>query len=402
MLEAASADRTSPISRVTASASAAGSDAAAVTSVTSPVETCLSRLLSNFPSTLTSPRCLTSASMPLSLSQEENVVDNRPLPAKSSGADAVAAFRAGQTSAKKSNSINTPASASKDKEKQQKKRKSSAPTSPPRSPAPLPASPPPNGSGRKRKVAVVEAKRKEDADEEEEDEDVSPLDAALADFVPASLTSLPATTASQPLWLFQFPAKFDVAAFGALRLPLPAATSAATAGRIISRFQLNAAHYRIIEAESAETSDIVNLFPAAHSTSSTNSLTPGRPFTRVLRITLDEPTPGTASWQHTSAALKRKTAVPPARGLTAHFRPIGYMDDRGQQVGERRGRGFQRVGYETVEEEKDAGEDGEKRNKEKKRRKKEAKGNENDVHEREEVSEKKKKKKDKDRHRDSM
>ena len=341
--------------------------------------------------------------MPLSLSQEDNdnVVLNRPLPAKPTGAQAVAAFRPGQTSAKKSKLTDVTTSASKDTDK--KIRKSIVPTSTPHSPASLPSSPPPSGSGRKRKVSVVEAERKEDANEEEnENEAVSPLDAALIDFVPVSLTPLPPTT--QPLWLFQFPAKFDVAAFSALRLSLPTVKSAGAAGRIISRFQLGDNHYRILEAESTDTTDIVNLFPA--STSSTANLTPGRPFTRVLRITLDEPNPHTASWQHTAAALHRKTRVPPARGLTVHFRPIGYMaHTRGQEVGERRGRGFQKVGYEAAQEDgKEGREDREeRRDKERKRRKKEQRGKENDevAAAPEGVSEKKKKKKDKDKHRDS-
>ena len=360
--------------------------------------------------------------MPLSLSQEDNVVDNRPLPsAKATGAEAVAAFRAGQASAKKSKAADTPASASKDnsssasKDKEKKKRKSTAPvapTSPPHSPAPLPTSPPPSGSGsgsgsgRKRKAsAIVQPAPAEEKDDADEDENPSPLDAALADFVPASLAPLPSTAAGRPMWLFQFPAKFDVAAFSALQLSLPTATSAS---RIISRFQLNGEHYRIIEAEPSESTDIINLFPSNNN--STHNLTPGQPFTRLLRITLDLHTPtgtstasasATSGWQHSAAALKRKTAVPPAKGLVVHFRPIGWMEegDAGQEVGERRGRGFKKVAYEEEG-------SGEGKEKEKKRRKKEEKREkENEavvVQEREDVSEKKKKrKKDKDRQKES-
>lgn len=244
-------------------------------------------------------------------------------------------------------------------------------------------------------MTVVEPEKKEEDvnDDEDEDDTVSPLTAALADFAPASLTPLPPTTATQPLWLFQFPAKFDVAAFSALRLSLPTtATPAGAVGRIIGRFQLGSERYRIIEAEASETTDIVNLVPAPPAASQTANLTPARPFTRLLRITLDNQ-PNTASWPHTSAALKRKAAVPATRGLTVHFRPIGYMEDgSGQEVGERRGKGFQKVRYEGGEEE-------EKGVREKKRRKKEEKGK---MVEREEVSEKKKKKKkDKHKHRDS-
>ena len=337
------------------------------------------------------------------------MVDNRPLPAKPTGAEAAAAFRAGQTGAKKSNSTDTTTSASKHKDKltpTKQKRKSSAPTSPPHSPAALPASPPASGSGRKRKVAVALAERKEDVTGEDGDEDedamTSPLDAALADFVAAALSPPPPTAATQPLWLFQFPAKFDVATFSALRLSLPTAPSASVAGRIISRFQLAGEHYRIVEAESTETTDIVNLFPAAStaSTAERNSLIPGRPFARVFRITLDEPattTAGTASWQHTAAALHKKTRVPPAKGLTVHFRPIGYMADRrGQLMGQRRGKGFQKVRYEAAEvEEKAGGEDRHSAHSEKKRRKEERRSQQSTdvVQVREEVSEKTKKKK---------
>ena len=338
--------------------------------------------------------------MPLSLSQEDNVVDNRPLPAKPTGAEAVAAFRAGQTSSKQSKPSSATTSPSKQKDKEKRKRKSSAPTSPPHSPPSPPTSPPSSGSGRKRKAAVVQPEQKKQQKDEDDEEDVdesenaSSLDGALADFVPASLSPLPQAAASQPLWLFQFPAKFDVAAFSALRLSLPTAVPAASAaGRVSSRFQLHGEHYRIIEADASDTTDIVNLFPASHTdNNNSNNLTLGRPFTRVLRITLDEPSATTAGWQHSTAALKRKVAVPAAKGLTVHFRPIGYMADAGrQQAGQRRGRGFRKVAYEVEEDE----------GREKKRRKKEERRKEKDegvVHEREEVSDKKKKKKkDKDR-----
>ena len=337
--------------------------------------------------------------MPLSLSQEDNVVDNRPLPAKPTGADAVAAFRAGKSSAKKSEAKDASASATKANDSERKKkRKSVAPTSPPRSPAAQPASPPPSGSGRKRKAATVAAapdpERKYDVDsDEDEEKNESPLSAALTDFVPASLTPLPSGTANQPLWLFQFPAKFDVAAFSALRLSLPShPPSSAASSRVVTRFQLGGSQYRLVEAEPGEGGDIVNLFPAAAASPAAN-LAPGRPFARLLRVTLDDQHAAT-SWQHTSAALKRKTAVPAAKGLTVHFRPIGYMEDgEGQLVGDRRGKDFRKVRYEAEEGQK-----------EKKRRKKDKVGKENDgtVREGEEMSEKKKKKKDKDRkHRDS-
>lgn len=342
------------------------------------------------------------------------MVDNRPLPAKPSGLEAVAAFRAGQTSGKKSKQADAATSASKDSHAEKKKRKSIAPTSPSHSPATPPTSPPPSGSGRKRKAAaaVVEAARKEkkselndDADDSE-DETASPLDAALADFVPASLTALPPSAASQPLWLFQFPAKFDVAAFSALRLSLATTKAAATAaGRIVSRFQLGGTPYRIVEAESTDATDIVNLLPAPANTTNTNTnLTPGRPFTRLLRITLDTPpttathTTGSstpAGWQHSTAALKRKAAVPAARGLTVHFRPIGWMDDTaGQAVGQRRGKEFRKVGYERVR-----GEVGEAERKKRRKTGVEEGGKENGgkVREREAVGEKKQKKKSKDK-----
>ena len=132
----------------------------------------------------------------------------------------------------------------------------------------------------------------------------SAIESALSDdFIPAKLaasldinkllSSTSSSTPSPPLILFQFPAKFDVAAFSQLTLSLPMhspvhpTTDSIGIGssKVVSHFELNGERFSIIEGESSELSDLINLFPS--SSTSRGSLTPGRPFTRLLQIISD-------------------------------------------------------------------------------------------------------------------
>ena len=302
----------------------------------------------------------------MSSSQDSsNVVENRPLPVKATGSLAVAAFQKGKSGSTKSKDA-----------KSDKKRRDSTSTSTPtssktkvkaareevRSPSPA------REAGKKRKRASQSAAMA-DAEEEDGIVDLSPpspssaapsrsfIDTAVSDgFAPArfastsrSLLSSPSSTQPEPpLVLFQFPAKFDVAAFYALdSLSLPRAQSGVMglggggkgvggtgkgsgSSEAVSHFELHGERYRLVEGDTSELSDLVNLFPQS---TARGLLVPGRPFARLFRVVSDvtqsEDAGMSQLWPHTAGALLRKTPKEPKKGLRPHFRPVGFIRDFG-------------------------------------------------------------------------
>ena len=178
----------------------------------------------------------------------------------------------------------------------------------------------------------------------------SAIEAATSQgFVPARLSSsggsavAPVGSSSQlPLVFFQFPAKFDVAAFSSLEsLSLPALQGGGGSGsssKVVSHFELNGERFNVVEGDIGELNDLINLFPSS-SSSSRGELRPGRPFTRFYRIVGDVQHSVAVSsssgadvsaashhlWPHSAAAVQKKERKAPKEGLRPQFRPVGFI-----------------------------------------------------------------------------
>ena len=183
-------------------------------------------------------------------------------------------------------------------------------------------------------------------------------------FVPARLSTSGAAAVSvgsasqQPLVFFQFPAKFDVAAFSSLKsLSLPAQQNDGDRGgsagvgsgvgssKVVSHFELHGERFNVVEGDIGELNDLINLFPS--SSSSRGELRPGRPFSRFFRIVGDvQHSVGVSSasganvsaashhlWPHSAAAVQKKERKAPKEGLRLQFRPVGFIQQhRGQPL----------------------------------------------------------------------
>ena len=262
-------------------------------------------------------------------------MDNRPLSPQPTGSLAAAAFRGSQSEAR--GPSKRPRQSSPPKEKKRKRQRQ---PQPPPSPA-----------------AAAAEDDVEDATAAASTSSASPtfslapsaISAAVSDrFVPAQLAPVsassllsPSTSSSAPpsLVLFQFPAKFDVAAFAqldSLDLPLPSSSGAqqrAATGQAAStsramaatHFELHGERFSVVEAEVGEVSDVVCLFP--QSASSRGSLLPGRPFARLFQVISEVQRDGSSAhlWMHSAEAVQKKTPKAAKEGLRQHFRPIGYL-----------------------------------------------------------------------------
>ena len=130
------------------------------------------------------------------------------------------------------------------------------------------------------------------------------------------------------LWHFTFPLDFNVAGFSELELHLPAEpiSNSAQVPQMVASFELDGASYRIIEGSVFEAADLVNLFPAASSSSADASLLqPGKPFTRSFRICRDILFPAPANRPIPINPLGR--APRQLQDMRKNFLPVGFMHE---------------------------------------------------------------------------
>lgn len=160
----------------------------------------------------------------------------------------------------------------------------------------------------------------------------------------------------QPLWLFSYPAaNFDYEAFSKLDLNISSKPSKSnnqavsqTNPKQVGEFEIKGIKYEIIEGDLIETSDLITLFPVAKK----GELTLGRPFARILHInqTVNQPNTQTLVDMPSIESVTFKPVIPPtpSEKLKINFLPIGAnISEADQLSGERRGRSFKPVAYES-------------------------------------------------------
>jgi hypothetical protein len=89
------------------------------------------------------------------------------------------------------------------------------------------------------------------------------------------------------LFMFAFPARFDVRRFSTLRLSIP--SEPLVEGGLVCEFVMEKRKYALLESPLAETRQYVNLFP----TKDGKELHPGKPFARFFTVMPASPVPDT-------------------------------------------------------------------------------------------------------------
>ncbi len=140
------------------------------------------------------------------------------------------------------------------------------------------------------------------------------------------------------MWLFDFPTKFDIKAFSALKgIRVPEKPNLSSISKRVASFRLGDQAYALFEDPSSQTRGLVGLFCSGEG----EGLRPGAAFRRLFSVVEDLDSGAEAEASHGKPLETKRDPVGPER--TTVFRPIGCSRVEGKPR-QKRGKSRQKRG----------------------------------------------------------